>query len=126
MGRTAVELALRVHSGQLVPSVVETDVALVTAESVAEASLATLPLFPHVLLELTESGDALSEERMLLRTLIDNLPDLIYVKDEAGRFLVVNTATLRHFGAVRQEDVVGKTDFDFFPLELASRYRADE
>ena len=126
MGRTAVELALRVHSGQLVPSVVETDVALVTAESVAEASLATLPLFPHVLLELTESGDALSEERMLLRTLIDNLPDLIYVKDEAGRFLVVNTATLRHFGAVHQEDVVGKTDFDFFPLELASRYRADE
>jgi PAS domain S-box-containing protein len=126
MGRVAVELALRIYSGERVPALVETDVALVTAEGVAEVSLATLPLLPRILLDLTESAAALAEERTLLRTLIDNLPDHIYVKDADSRFVLVNTAGLRHFGAASQEDVVGRTDFEFFPAELASRYFADE
>ena len=126
IGRLALEMAVRVHSGERVPPVVETDVSLVTADNVAEASLATLPLFSRVLRDLTESREALSEERTLLRTLIDNLPDLIYVKDDAGRFMVVNSAGLRHVGAVSETDVIGRTDFDFFPAELAARYHANE
>ena len=126
MGRLAVELALRVHAGEEVPSVVETDVALVTAANVAQASLETLPLFPRILVDLVESGTALAEERTLLRTLIDNLPDLIYVKDVDGRFLLVNEAAAAYIGAATPDDAVGMTDFDFFPHEYASQYRADE
>lgn len=69
---------------------------------------------------------ALAEERNLLRTLIDNLPDHIFVKDIQGRFLVVNPATARYLGASRPEDVIGKTDADFFPPEQAARFMADE
>ena len=126
MGRLAVELALRVHAGEEVPPVVETDVALVTSANVAQASLEALPLFPRILLDLAESGTALAEERTLLRTLIDNLPDLIYVKDVNGRFLLVNEAAAAYIGAATRDDAVGKSDFDFFPHEYASQYRADE
>jgi PAS domain S-box-containing protein len=126
MGRLALEMAVRVHSGDRVPPVVETGVSLVTAHNVAEASLDTLPLFSRLLRDLTESHEALSEERTLLRTLIDNLPDLIYVKDDASRFMVVNSAGLRHLGAASETEVIGRTDFDFFPAEFAAHYRADE
>jgi PAS domain S-box-containing protein len=126
MGHLALEVAMRVLDGERVPTVVETDVALVTAESVAEASLATLPLFPRILHDLTESSAALAEERSLLRALIDNLPDLIYVKDPTGRFVLVNQAGVRHLGGTTPEQVVGRTDADFFPAELAARYHADE
>ena len=126
MGRLAVELALRVHRGEEVPTVVETDVALVTSANVAEASLEALPLFPPILLDLAERSAALAEERTRLRTLIDNLPDLIYVKDADSRFLVVNEATAAHFGTATRDEAVGKSDFDFFPHAYASQYRADE
>jgi PAS domain S-box-containing protein len=69
---------------------------------------------------------ALAEERNLLRTLIDNLPDYIYIKDRQSRFIVNNSAHLRLLGAETQEEVVGKTDFDSFPYELALQYYTDE
>jgi two-component system cell cycle sensor histidine kinase/response regulator CckA len=68
----------------------------------------------------------LAKERLLLRTLIDNLPDLIFAKDLQSRFIVANTACVRQLGAGRVEEVLGKTDADFVSLELASQYLADE
>src|SRR5262249_36575710 len=88
IGRLALELAVRVHGGERVPPIVETDVELVTPENVAAISLEALALFPDILLELTATGVARADDRTLLRTLIDNLPDLIYVKDLAGRFVL--------------------------------------
>jgi PAS domain S-box-containing protein len=70
--------------------------------------------------------DALQRERTLLRTLIDNLPDYIYVKDVQGRFVAANLATARIMGASSPEELLGKTDHDFYPPELAAEYRADE
>jgi PAS domain S-box-containing protein len=70
--------------------------------------------------------EALSRERNLLRTLMDNLPDHIFVKDTASRFVMANTATLRSLGASFLEEVVGKTDFDFLRRDLAKRYFQDE
>ena len=68
----------------------------------------------------------LAEERNLLRTLIDNLPDFIYVKDRQSRFLIANKAVVAAFDLTTQEELVGKTDFDFHPRELAEKYYADE
>jgi PAS domain S-box-containing protein len=70
--------------------------------------------------------EALARDRNLLRTLIDDLPDCIYVKDVQGRFLAANLATARLMGAAAPSDLIGKTDFDFYPPELAAHYRADE
>ncbi len=62
----------------------------------------------------------------MLRTLIDNLPDLIYVKDVDGRFLLANTAVARVMGAKTPAELLGKNDFDFHPKELATHYHEDE
>lgn len=65
-------------------------------------------------------------DRELLRTLIDTLPDSIYVKDAAGRYILDNLAHMRRVGATSTGDVIGKTVFDFFPAELAERFQADD
>lgn len=69
---------------------------------------------------------ALAEERNLLRTLIDNLPDYIYIKDAESRFLVANLAVAGVMGVDRPEKLLGKTDLDFFPEEQAQQFREDE
>lgn len=70
--------------------------------------------------------EALARERNLLRTLIDNLPDYIFVKDQASRFVLTNVAHLEVLGAKSLDDVVGKSDFDFFPRPRAEEYQASE
>jgi PAS domain S-box-containing protein len=70
--------------------------------------------------------EILMAERNLLRTLIDNLPDQIYVKDNASRFVLGNTATTQRLNVSTPEQLVGKTDFDFFPPEQAAQYYAEE
>jgi two-component system, NarL family, sensor histidine kinase UhpB len=67
----------------------------------------------------------LDHEKRLLRTVIDLLPDYIYVKDRQSRFLVDNLAVASNLGC-RSDEVIGKTDFDFFPKELAEQFFADE
>lgn len=68
----------------------------------------------------------LARERDLLKTIINNVPDLIFVKDRAGRFVLANTALLKVLGADSVEAVIGKTDYDFSPPELACEYVADD
>lgn len=69
---------------------------------------------------------ALAEEHQLLRMLIDNLPDNLFVKDRESRFLVNNVAHARLIGNMTPEQIVNKSDFDFFPQELAQKYYDDE
>ena len=79
--------------------------------------------------EITErkrAEKALAEERNLLRVLIDNLPDLIYVKDAQSRFLLANQATARSLAVPDQDELAGKTDFDFHAPDMAETYYADE
>ncbi len=66
------------------------------------------------------------KERNMLRTLIDNVPDLIYIKDTESRFVNGNIAVANLMGAATPEDLNGKTDFDYYSKELAAQYYADE
>ena len=76
--------------------------------------------------EQKRTEKALKEERNLLRTLIDNLPDLIYIKDTMSRFVTSNIAVARLMGVTTPDELVNKTDFDFYPHELANKYFSDE
>lgn len=70
--------------------------------------------------------ELLATERNTLRTLIDSLPDRIYIKDTECRFVLNNTAHIRRLGCTRQQEVLGKTDFDFRPHDIASKSFADD
>lgn len=68
----------------------------------------------------------LKAERDLLQLLIDNIPSPIYFKDKESKFTRVNLAQSRLLGANSNEEVLGKTDFDFYSYENASFFYADE
>jgi PAS domain S-box-containing protein len=60
------------------------------------------------------------------RALLDNFPFAVWLKDIESRFLAVNAGFVTLFGARSAEELVGKTDFDIAPAELAEGYRADD
>ncbi|MBX3010340.1 MAG: PAS domain-containing protein [Caldilineaceae bacterium] len=68
----------------------------------------------------------LAEERNLLRTLIDAMPDIIYVKDLQHRFVLCNTAAGDVLHNRLPEAIIGKTDADLFPPALAAQFHAEE
>lgn len=76
--------------------------------------------------ERKQVEEALASERRLLRVLMSTMLDQVYVKDAEHRFLVVSDPVVRSLGAKTSDEVVGKTDFDFHPRELAEQYYADE
>ena len=65
-------------------------------------------------------------ENAFYRRLIETLPDQVWVKDPAGRYLLVNPATVRELGCRRPEEILGRTDADFLPKALADRFARDE
>jgi len=70
--------------------------------------------------------ETLSEERRMLRALIDNVPDFMYVKDSRSCFVVANASLAKSMGVTSPADLLGKTDFDFYPKRLANQYYEDE
>jgi PAS domain S-box-containing protein len=62
----------------------------------------------------------------LLHELINNIPDNIFIKDTESRFILANIYVARIMGAESPKGLFGKTDFDFYPKKLASKYRNDE
>ena len=64
----------------------------------------------------------LENERSFLKSLIQNLPDLIWMKDTEGVFLACNHEFELFFGAT-EEEILGLTDYDFVDRELADFFR---
>jgi PAS domain S-box-containing protein len=75
---------------------------------------------------IKEAETDLVNERLLLRTLIDNLPDVIYAKDREGRKILANQADLRTIRVKSEAEAIGKSDFDMFPREIAEKFWADD
>src|SRR5207245_5287928 len=82
--------------------------------------------FVHDITARKRAEKALADERNLLRSLIDNMPDYVYVKDAAGRYVLGNVVHVRLLGAMHADAVMGKTVFDFYPSELAAQNCADD
>lgn len=72
-----------------------------------------------------EAEERLRESEVLYHSLVENLPQNIFRKDLAGRFTFANQQFCRMLGRPLEE-IVGKTDYDFFPPELAAKYQQDD
>jgi len=94
----------------------QTEVSLQRANAVADEANKRL-LAERLLLE---------NERGMLRALIDNIPDFMYVKDLQSRFVVANAHLASIVGVGSSEEMTGKTDYDFFPRQMADAFFADE
>ncbi len=66
------------------------------------------------------------EERGALQSLIDAVPDNLWVKDRQSRFIIANAATARRLDRAAPQELIGKSDLDFHSPEVAQKFLADE
>lgn len=69
---------------------------------------------------------AISSANTRMATILDNIPDLAWVKDPDGRFIAGNRPLALMLGLSDPADLIGKTDFDFSPPDIAQKYRNDD
>ncbi len=67
----------------------------------------------------------LRNSESLYHSLVETMPQNVFRKDLLGRFTFANQPYCKHYHC-RLEDILGKTDFDFFPKELAEKYQEDD
>ena len=72
--------------------------------------------------ELSQSQKTLLEERLLLRSLLNTIPDLVWLKDPNGVYINCNIAFEALYGT-SEAKIIGKTDYDFVPRDLADFFR---
>jgi len=65
-------------------------------------------------------------ERSWLRTMIDQVPDYLYIKDRDARFVIANRAVAADLGHGDPNTLIGKSDLDVHPPQLARRYYEDD
>jgi len=87
----------------------------------------TTPKNDETLLDLTcsdgnqHAGDGQTQVQVF-RTLIDIVPDRIYAKDQQHRFILANRAQARFMGVATPQDLIGKSDVDFYAPEKAAEF----
>jgi PAS domain S-box-containing protein len=67
----------------------------------------------------------LRESEAKYRTLLENLPQKVFHKNENSVYVACNENYARDLG-IESQEITGKTDYDFYPRELAEKYRADD
>ncbi len=112
------ELQHRVASGNIRDVLIHSSSVLISGEEM----LFTLV---YDITERTRSQKELKQERQLLRTVIDNIPATVYVKNMHLQKVLANKMELDILG-VTEEEVIGKTDRDMYPPEMAAKFEADD
>ncbi len=72
------------------------------------------------------ANQTILNERYQLKTLINNMPDQIFIKDTKSRFIILNENTVRLMGGRNEKEFINKTDFDFYPKEMADKFFKQE
>jgi len=93
---------------------------------ISGVGLIVLFFLDRALRERRQSAENANEEGNLLKTLINHLPDHVYMKDTQGRYLMINRSYAKTIGVVAPEEVIGKMAAGFFPKEQAERDDAEE
>ena len=75
--------------------------------------------------ERKQTQGKLSHERDLIQTLLEHYPGFIYFKDRKARFHRVSRRFCDFFKC-REEDIIGKTDLDLFPKEIAEQTYSED
>ena len=86
------------------------------------------PIFVCMGVDITarrRAEQAVEKERTHLRTLFAALPDMVWLKSPEGRFMSCNRMAERVMG-LRESELVGKTDYDLFPREVADSFRSQD
>jgi len=86
--------------------------------------IVVLPLRKQIVLRKA-AEKALKSSETHLRTLVQTIPDLIWLKDSNGVFITCNKQFEKYFGA-KEAEIIGKTDYDFVDKELADSYRMND
>lgn len=76
--------------------------------------------------DLRCTQQALFDERTRLRTLIDTIPDAIFVKDAREEFVMCNRPMLNWLGVTTEQEIFGKTASDFQSSEVAAVYHDED
>lgn len=79
-----------------------------------------------VIADIKSKNEVLQQERKLLRILIDNIPDYIYVKDKESRHLINNKANVELVGADDEAATLGKTIVDYLGEAVGGRFLEDD
>ena len=76
-------------------------------------------------IERRRAEEGLRDSEQRLQSILDNTTAVIYVKDRDGKYILVNRQYERLFHVTRAQ-MVGRTDYDFFPKEAADAFRAND
>ncbi|MEW6645924.1 MAG: EAL domain-containing protein [Pseudomonadota bacterium] len=82
-------------------------------------------VFGRMVTTLAEHEQAIAKNHALLRSILDTSPDLIFFKDSTGTYLGCNSAFAEFVGR-SEADIIGRTDFDLFPAEVAEFFRDND
>jgi PAS domain S-box-containing protein len=83
-------------------------------------------VFVRDITERKRTMETIAYERQLLRTLLDLMPYGVYIKDLDSCFLMANETLAKRFGKKNPAALLGFSDLDYFPPEVAAVFRADE
>ena len=75
--------------------------------------------------ERRQIQDALKESQRRLQAILDNTSAVIYLKDEEGRYRLVNRQFERLFH-LKKDEMIGRSDYDVFPKQMADSFRAND
>ena len=75
--------------------------------------------------ERKQAQEDLRQSQLQQKALLDNIPDAAWLKDKESRFIAVNEAFARAAG-YSAEGLVGKTDFEIWPKEVAETNRSED
>ena len=99
-----------------------------TPREPSEPELQLLERFTHltsIAIERKQSEESLRTIRLQQQAMLDNIPDIVWLKDTKSRLISVNAAFARACGTLPSL-LAGKTDLDLWPAELANLYREDD
>jgi len=91
-----------------------------------DGDIFAVSLILHDITEIKYAKESIEQERKLLLTLINNMPDSIFIKNHRCEYLVSNNAIAKSMGLSTGNELPGKSDFDYFPYEEAEKFYKNE